>query len=99
LDYVESIRANTNDIVIVYVPEYVVGHWWEQILHNQSAFRLKSRLRFRRGVIVASVPYQLESSIGAAGRGDHQAAGAVRRGQPKDETADHVVAREFGVKE
>ena len=99
LDYVESIRANTNDIVIVYVPEYVVGHWWEQFLHNQSAFRLKSRLRFRRGVIVASVPYQLESSLGSSRSGDHQAAGAVRRGQPKDETADKIVAREFGVEE
>lgn len=98
IDYVASIRANTNDIVIVYVPEYVVGHWWEQILHNQSAFRLKSRLRYRRGVIVASVPYQLESSLAAAERNDHQAAGAVRRGQPSDAIADSTVAQEYGVK-
>jgi hypothetical protein len=66
LDYVASIRANSTDIVIVYVPEYVVGHWWEQFLHNQSAFRLKARLRYRRGVIVASVPFQLDSSVEAA---------------------------------
>lgn len=98
IDYVASIRANSNDIVIVYVPEYVVGHWWEQILHNQSAFRLKARLRYRRGVIVASVPYQLESSLAAAERSDHQAAGAVRRGQPADDVADKIVSKEYGVK-
>lgn len=97
LDYVESIRANSTDLVIVYVPEYVVGHWWEQLLHNQSAFRLKARLRFRRGVIVASVPFQLASSELAARRGDEQAAGAVRRGQPETAIADRVVAREYGV--
>jgi hypothetical protein len=31
---------------MVYIPEYVVGHWWEHLLHNQSAFRLKGRLLF-----------------------------------------------------
>ncbi len=33
----------------VYIPEYVVGHWWEQLLHNQSALRLKGRLLFTPG--------------------------------------------------
>ena len=46
-------------MVIVYIPEYVVGHWWEQILHNQSALRLKGRLLFTPGVMVTSVPWQL----------------------------------------
>ena len=36
----------------VYIPEYVVGHWWEQLLHNQSALRLKGRLLFTPGVMV-----------------------------------------------
>ena len=36
--------------------------WWEQLLHNQSALRLKGRLLFMRGVMVTSVPYQLASS-------------------------------------
>jgi hypothetical protein len=39
-----------------------VGRWWEQLLHNQSALRLKARLLFQRGVMVTSVPWQLESS-------------------------------------
>jgi len=47
---------------LVYLPEYVVGHWWEQLLHNQSALRLKARLLFQRGVMVTSVPWQLASS-------------------------------------
>ena len=45
---------------MVYIPEYVVGHWWEQLLHNQSALRLKGRLLFTPGVMVASVPWQLQ---------------------------------------
>ena len=60
LDYVKSIRrGNPRDVVMVYIPEYVVGHWWEQLLHNQSALRLKGRLLFTPGVMVASVPWQL----------------------------------------
>ena len=49
-------------MVSVFVPEYVVGHWWEALLHNQSALRLKTRLLFQPGVMVASVPWQLRSS-------------------------------------
>ena len=63
LGYVKSIRRESpRDLVVVYIPEYVVGHWWENLLHNQSALRLKSRLLFTPGVVVASVPWQLESS-------------------------------------
>jgi amino acid transporter len=63
LDYVKSLRTdNPNDLVTVFIPEYVVGRWWEQLLHNQSALRLKSRLLFTPGVMVTSVPWQLESS-------------------------------------
>ena len=63
LDYVNRIRlASPRDVVTVFIPEYVVGHWWEQLLHNQSALRLKGRLLFKPGVMVTSVPYQLQSS-------------------------------------
>jgi amino acid transporter len=63
LDYVSRIRlASPRDVVTVFIPEYVVGHWWEQLLHNQSALRLKTRLLFQPGVMVTSVPYQLRSS-------------------------------------
>jgi amino acid transporter len=83
LDYVRSLRRDSpRDLVVVYVPEYVVGHWWEQLLHNQSALRLKSRLHFTPGVVVASVPWQLRSSQGAEERWDGAAPGLVRQGQP-----------------
>ncbi|MGQ0576547.1 MAG: APC family permease, partial [Pseudonocardia sp.] len=71
LDYVKRIRTdNPRDVVTVFIPEYVVGHWWEQILHNQSALRLKGRLLFQPGVMVTSVPWQLESSERAKLRAD-----------------------------
>jgi hypothetical protein len=49
-----------NDIVTVLIPEFVVRHWWEQLLHNQTALFLKGRLLFRKGVVVTSVPYHLD---------------------------------------
>jgi hypothetical protein len=55
-------RESPRDVVTVFIPEYVVGRWWEQLLHNQSALRLKARLLLLPGVIVASVPYQLKSA-------------------------------------
>jgi len=65
IDYVRSLRSgNPRDVVVVYIPEYVLGRWYEQILHNQSALRLKARLLFTPGVMVASVPWQLRSSEG-----------------------------------
>jgi amino acid transporter len=65
--YVKRLRLESpRDIVTVYIPEYVLGHWWEQALHNQSALRLKARLLTLRGVVVASVPYQLKSATGAS---------------------------------
>src|ERR1051326_6453316 len=49
IEYVKRLRTeNPDDVVTVYIPEYVLGHWWEQVLHNQSALRLKSRLLFQR---------------------------------------------------
>ncbi|MBB4904938.1 APC family permease [Actinophytocola algeriensis] len=84
LEYVKRIRtANPRDVVTVYIPEYVVGRWWEQFLHNQSALRLKGRLLFQPGVMVTSVPWQLASSLRRKERlRDRQEVppGAVRRG-------------------
>jgi len=63
IDFVKSVRRESpRDVVTVYIPEYVVGKWWEHLLHNQSALRLKGRLLFEPGVMVTSVPWQLASS-------------------------------------
>ena len=63
LDYVKRVsKESPRTVVTVFIPEYVVGHWWEQVLHNQSALRLKGRLLFMPNVMVTSVPWQLTSS-------------------------------------
>jgi len=63
VDYVTKLRKNQpRDVVNVYIPEYVVGRWWENLLHNQSSLRLKGRLLFEPDVMVTSVPWQLRSS-------------------------------------
>ena len=63
LAYIRHLRQQSpRDVVCVFIPEYVVGHWWEQLLHNQSALRLKGRLLFQPGVMVTSVPWHLRSS-------------------------------------
>jgi hypothetical protein len=85
IDYAGQIRkANPRGVVAVYIPEYVVGRWWEQLLHNQTALRLKGKLLFTPGVMVTSVPYQLESSQIARDRARRDAnrvkAGDLRRG-------------------
>ncbi len=85
VDYATQIRkANPRGVVAVYIPEYVVGRWWEQLLHNQTALRLKGRLLFTPGVMVTSVPYQLQSSQIARERAARELArvkaGDLRRG-------------------
>jgi hypothetical protein len=81
LEYVKRIRRDSpRDVVTVFIPEYVVGHWWEQLLHNQSALRLKSRLLFQPGVMVTSVPWQLASSTRVRAQRITSMPGATRRG-------------------
>jgi hypothetical protein len=81
LDYVRRVsRESPRTVVTVFIPEYVVGHWWEQILHNQSALRLKGRLLFMPGVMVTSVPWQLSSSERVNTLEAHAAPGDARRG-------------------
>ncbi|MEU3467391.1 APC family permease [Streptomyces sp. NPDC006687] len=58
----EAAAAEGTDVLSVVIPEYVVGHWWEQPLHNQNALRLKTRLLFTPGIVVIDVPYLLESA-------------------------------------
>jgi amino acid transporter len=58
-----------NDIVTVVIPEFVVDHWWGQLLHNQSALVLKGRLLFRPGTVVISVPYHLHGDKDRASSG------------------------------
>jgi len=81
LDYVKRVsKESPRTVVTVFIPEYVVGHWWEQVLHNQSALRLKGRLLFMPNVMVTSVPWQLSSSERLNAFQPHAAPGDARRG-------------------
>ena len=81
LDYVKRVsKESPRTVVTVFIPEYVVGHWWEQVLHNQSALRLKGRLLFMPNVMVTSVPWQLTSSERLKTFQPHVAPGDTRRG-------------------
>lgn len=80
LNFVKGLRSgNPRDVVCVYIPEYVVGHWWERLLHNQTGFVIKARLQFMSGVMVTSVPYQLASSKQAIARVNKRTQAAWRR--------------------
>ena len=81
LDYIRRVSKEApRTVVTVFVPEYVVGHWWEGLLHNQSALRLKTRLLFIPNVMVTSVPWQLNSSERLNQLQEQNAPGDVRRG-------------------
>ena len=56
--YISQLRRDyPGDVISVVIPEYVVSKWWHNLLHNQTALRLKARLRFERSVTVTSVPW------------------------------------------
>ncbi|HZK67892.1 MAG TPA: APC family permease [Chloroflexota bacterium] len=60
LAYVDALReTHPDDYLVVVLPEFVPKHWWENILHNQTALRLKAALLYRPGVAVTSFPYHL----------------------------------------
>ncbi|HZU68653.1 MAG TPA: APC family permease [Ktedonobacteraceae bacterium] len=64
LAYIDTVHELfPNDTLTVILPEFVVSHWWEGILHNQTALRLKAALLFRPGIVVTSVPQHLRSRI------------------------------------
>ena len=63
LRYVRQLRReHPGDVISIVIPEYVVAHWWEHLLHNQTALRLKSRLLFEPSVSVTSIPWVLDEA-------------------------------------
>jgi amino acid transporter len=59
--YIDELdRRWDNDTITVVIPEFVVGRWYEHLLHNQSALFLKGKLLFREGTVVTSVPYHVD---------------------------------------
>jgi len=60
LAYISALKETYPDDTVVVLPEFVPSRWWEQLLHNQTALRIKAALLFYPGVVVANVPYHLE---------------------------------------
>jgi len=60
LEYLDHLLAlDDNHMVTIVIPEFVTAHWWQHLLHNQTAFLIKGTLLFRKNVVVTDVPYHL----------------------------------------
>jgi amino acid transporter len=61
-EFIERVdkRVNKTDMVMVLLPAFIPRKWWQRLLHNQSALRIRTLLMARRDVIVATVPYHLQ---------------------------------------
>jgi hypothetical protein len=58
--YIDALRdANHDAAISVILPEFVPAHWWERLLHNETALRLKFRLYSDPGVAVINIPYHI----------------------------------------
>lgn len=63
IEYLQAHRKeNGSERISIYMPKLVVGHWWEHILHNHRASRIRKQLMYVRGVMVTLVPWRLESA-------------------------------------
>lgn len=72
---VRELQPNPSDAVGVVVPEFIVRHWWQNFLHNQTALLIKSALLFEPNVVVINVPFQ----VGEARASDKEETAAVKR--------------------
>jgi amino acid transporter len=83
IKYLKARRAkHGSEVITVYLPEYIVGHWWERILHNHKAGRIRTKLMLVHGVAVTLVPWLLDSSDLVYGRRSRPLPGQDRRGEP-----------------
>jgi amino acid transporter len=81
--YIMNHRAeHGSEVVTVYTPIYIVGHWWESMLHNHKARRIRKKLMLVHGVTIALVPWLLDSSELLYGRRSRPLPGQERRGEP-----------------
>ena len=70
-----------SEVITVYTPHYIVGHWWENLLHNHTARRIRHKLALTHGVVIALVPWLLDSSTLIYGRRSRPLPGQDRRGE------------------
>lgn len=91
IKYIDKLEeAHPNDLITVVLPEFVPNHFWERVLHNQTAFRLKLALLGHSRVVTSNVPYRFKAA--AKGRAPaSQAEGTSPSGlEPPDVVADEI---------
>jgi amino acid transporter len=59
LEEIRKYTARGDTVVTVVLPEFVVRHWWENLLHNQTGLYVKRLLLHEPRVVVTSVPFHL----------------------------------------
>jgi amino acid transporter len=59
LRFIDKIQTDGRQITIL-VPEFVPVHWWQRLLHNQTALMIRFILLFRTNVVISTVPYHLK---------------------------------------
>jgi amino acid transporter len=83
IKYVKGRREeHGSEVVTIYTPQFIVGHWWEHALHNHKARRIRHKLMLVHGVVLALVPWLLDSSELIYGRRSRPIPGQDRRGEP-----------------
>jgi amino acid transporter len=62
LAYIEQViaRRQPNETITIVVPQFVPKHWWDNLLHTQTAFFLRMALLFKPGIVITDVPYQIQ---------------------------------------
>ena len=62
LRYIEEIitKRQPNEMITIVVPHFIPRHWWNNLLHTQTAAMLRFALLFRPGIVITDVPYQVE---------------------------------------
>ena len=59
IDHLQEQKGEFRRVITIVVPEFIPAHWWQHLLHNQTALLIKGALLFRKDVIVTDVPYHL----------------------------------------
>jgi amino acid transporter len=82
-------EQNGSSVVTVYLPQYIVGHWWESLLHNRRSRRIAQQLMLIHGVSITLVPWLLDSSELIYGRRSRPLPGDERAGRPDLQIEHH----------
>ena len=101
VSYVRALRRRSpGEMLVIYIPQFLVQHWWENIMHNQTALRMHNALMGVPGVVLTTVPWKLGEDEVVEGRQsindpfrkapsarDHEEAGADQ--QPSSTVIPH----------